>query len=321
MKRTRIILSVFTAIIVLAASLTPLLAPQNVNAASGRIIRLIGGVRLIGGIRLGGNSPLSNPASAYTGPGDVVPGATAWWGLRAYSSATSGSKAANICRASDSTCEDINTLSDGNFDTATAASFCASTTCTIHTLYDQTGNGYDLTQSVVVFRPMLTLNCLGSLPCITFMSRDTGTSTSLGIAGGPTQAQPITGEFVANQAASPAELFDVLDSAGGNTQFGFRHANTIGAYAGNAVQTLSASDGSWHASQSVFNGAASVLYVDATASSAYNAGTSSLTGFADFTINTIGFDGKIVEGGWWPSAFNSTQASNMNSNAHTYWGF
>src|ERR1700733_9426847 len=75
--------------------------PSNAFAA-GRVIRLIGGVRL------GGSSPIARVTPpSYTGPGDVVPGALAWWGLRAYGAATAGTKAINICRASDSTCEDI----------------------------------------------------------------------------------------------------------------------------------------------------------------------------------------------------------------------
>jgi hypothetical protein len=60
MKNACSTLIVFIAIILLAALLTPLLAPNKVSAqqAFGRIIRLSGGVCLIGGVRLGGTSPI-----------------------------------------------------------------------------------------------------------------------------------------------------------------------------------------------------------------------------------------------------------------------
>ena len=34
--------------------------------------------------------------SSYTGPGDVISGAKAWWGLRAYSAATAGIRYLNV---------------------------------------------------------------------------------------------------------------------------------------------------------------------------------------------------------------------------------
>ena len=58
----------------------------------------------------------------YVGPGDIVSGATAWYGLRAYNLAytTGTNKAINIRRASDNTTMDIVILTSGDLDTATA---------------------------------------------------------------------------------------------------------------------------------------------------------------------------------------------------------
>ena len=87
--------------------------------------------------------------NAYVGPGDIVSGATAWYGLRAYSAAiaaTGTQKAINIRRASDNTTKDILIRKSGNLDPTTAATFCASTTCYVTTWYDQTGNGNDVAQ-------------------------------------------------------------------------------------------------------------------------------------------------------------------------------
>lgn len=74
-------------------------------------------------------------ASAYTGPGDIVSGATAFYGLRAYSAAvaaTGTQKAVNVRSAKDNSTQDILILTSGNLDTASAATFAgtdATATC------------------------------------------------------------------------------------------------------------------------------------------------------------------------------------------------
>lgn len=76
-------------------------------------------------------------ASAYTGPGDIVSGATAWYGLRAYSAAvaaTGTQKAVNVRRASDNATQDILILTNGNLDVASYNTFVgtdATASCTI----------------------------------------------------------------------------------------------------------------------------------------------------------------------------------------------
>ena len=74
----------------------------------------------VGGFFVGGA-----PASTYTGPGDIVPNAAMWWGLRAYNKAfaVASSAAINVERASDSTTEDIHVLSSGALDIASAMAF------------------------------------------------------------------------------------------------------------------------------------------------------------------------------------------------------
>jgi hypothetical protein len=61
----------------------------------------------------GGNGCNSSIAGGggggYTGPGDIAPGAKAWWGLRAYSAAKRGTRAVNVCNVSDVACVDFNT--------------------------------------------------------------------------------------------------------------------------------------------------------------------------------------------------------------------
>jgi hypothetical protein len=88
------------------------------------------------------------PASGYVGPGDVVSGATGWYGLRAYSAAYAAAqgKAVNLRRASDNTQCDFDVATTGalgNSDAGcslggglTLAAFAAqdaTATCTIAT--------------------------------------------------------------------------------------------------------------------------------------------------------------------------------------------
>lgn len=80
-------------------------------------------------------------SSSYQGLGDVVSsGQQNYWGLRAYSLATAGTKSINICNSGGS-CFDINTLANGKFDATTYTADC--TTCSVDIVYDKVGtNNY-----------------------------------------------------------------------------------------------------------------------------------------------------------------------------------
>jgi len=69
---------------------------------------------------------VGSPGVVYSGPGDIVSGATAWYSCsRGYSKAysTGSNNACNIRRASDNSTTNIVILSNGHFDIATANSF------------------------------------------------------------------------------------------------------------------------------------------------------------------------------------------------------
>jgi hypothetical protein len=79
----------------------------------------------------------------YTGPGDIVSGDAAWWGLRAYSSAQiSGTTKAIGVNSSVTGDQDIFILTTGNLDWATLNALTG--TITLQKIHDQTGNGIDL---------------------------------------------------------------------------------------------------------------------------------------------------------------------------------
>lgn len=270
-------------------------------------------------------------SAAYTGPGDVVSGAFGWWGLRAYNLAQVGTKVANICNSGDANCADVNSLSNGDFDVATATGSplsCggAGGTCTVKILYDQTGanacggSACDLnTSTSAATRPTLTFNCIGTKPCMTF----NGSSQFLRSSGSVTaKAQPNTLSAVAQTTNTGANRHIIGHVSGAANQLGYPTTNnTAQVYAGSNV-TATASAGSYHALQGVQNGASCDINVDG-ASSTGNCGTQDFSGqvFMGQIFSSQWMSGQVLEVGAWNIAFNGTQSSNMSSNQHSYWGF
>lgn len=274
-------------------------------------------------------------AAAYAGPGDVVAGALYWNGLRAYSLAKAGTKAANICNSGDANCADINTLANGKFDVATAqagTTNCGGSggTCTVKILYDQSGNtscsgatACDLTQATEALRPVLTFSCSGlgtGEPCMTF----DGTSQFLTHAGFA-QSQPYTISWVANSTNTGAQ--QVFLSAQDIFLMGYANAgaNTALCYAG-SVLSAAASDGAWNAIQGVVNNSGSPqgdCNVNGTPTTG-SPGTNTITGatilMGNYSASNY-FKGTGIEGGMWGSAFSGANSSAMSTNQHTAWGF
>jgi hypothetical protein len=87
-------------------------------ACAGTTIPLTGAGRVF--IGSGGGS-----SAALVFPGDIVSGAWAWWGLRAYNAAyaTGSNNAINVRRASDNATQNIVILTSGALDITTANSF------------------------------------------------------------------------------------------------------------------------------------------------------------------------------------------------------
>lgn len=265
-----------------------------------------------------GTLATSAPAG-YTGPGDIVTGAIMWWGLRAYSTATRGNNAANICLPLDASC--INVATDATTGALNLGAIttlgCNNTTaiCTIKTLYDQTGHSQDVTNATIALRPILTLSCTGTLPCATC----NGTSQYLVSGSVVSQAQP----FTANSAASVAASHPFLSglTGNGNASFGYTStADTLSVYAsGGIVNQGGATDGTWHGVGGIFNGTSSIAWVDTTQSTPANAGTTGLTSWQpSFCTGFDYFKGSVFELGIWPSIFSTPNINSMNANQHAY---
>jgi Alpha-L-arabinofuranosidase B, catalytic len=273
------------AIIILALLLCPDLAAGQVAFPLGPN-NPGGGPQFPSAIAPGMGPNGTSPAASYSGPGDVVSGATAFYGLRAYNLAyaTGTNNAITIRRTSDSTSTNILILTTGALDVATATSFCASTTCFASTIYDQIG-GKNVSQSTTTQQPQLTFNCLNtSRPCLTFAGASNQELTALSFTSA---SQPITISFVGERTGTFTSTNTVFGSLG-VVQVGFgTAANTSFEYANSTVVTTAAADNALHAVQSVFNGASSTINVDGVTSGSLNPGASGVGSQA-----SIGYGGS-----------------------------
>ncbi len=287
---------------------------------------------------VGGETPPTVTPSTYTGPGDVVSGAKAWWGLRAYSAATAGNKIANVCTtiATVDTCVDMfSSATTGNMVILTIGGLTCDNSvvlCNIKTLYDQSGTSCagstacDITQATAAKRAALTISCLGGLPCMTFVAASQQEMARVSGSGTLSLSQPITLSTVATATSFPTATGSVFVQDNGSvrgTYFRFSNTPGIELNAGSAF-TASAAASTIHAVQAVSNNASSVLYVDGSQSTGTD-GTGVLNSGDSMQVGNDQFNdflqGKIFELGIWSSGFSTPNQSSMNSNQHAYWGF
>ena len=86
-------------------------------------------------------------------PCDAVTGALVCYGTKLMRTGYAG-KAYNVVRASDSTNQDIGFV-NGDLDTKARDAFCQGTTCSIATVYDQSGNGNNCAQATGANQPVV----------------------------------------------------------------------------------------------------------------------------------------------------------------------
>ncbi len=343
-------------------------------------------------------------AFQYTGPGNVASGATAWWGLRAYTSATRGNALINACNVADAACADLSSdatsgaltiptiggtacsfsitsgsyvsatgavslviasspgLSSGNLlavsaltgtgsvSNLTYAAYAATTgttgttvnftavsglgvvtitggtlsVCTIKKFYSQSGSNCssancDLTNNTATARMVLTINCLGSLPCamgelfVAFYAT----------ANNVTISQPYTIVAAAQQVQNSGYRALVSNAAG--TGGLYYHNADFDLLVNNVDHAITVSTPVWHVLQGMANAASSSGTIDGstTAISAASTALASaglLRGFNDAAAPGDAYRGGWAEMGVWPSDLTSSFSA-MNSNVHTYWGF
>jgi hypothetical protein len=289
---------------------------------------------------------VSSGGGSYTGPGDIVSGASAWWGLRAYSAAYAtalGNIADIVDTATGGSLCTMKAKATGDADltslscvggTVSVTTFCTVTHaagCSVAKLYDQTGNGFFLTNSTLSKMPTLVLGSVSGLasnrPSMVFASASTQNLTSPLQLATP---QPMTLTGVANRSGTSAGAIVASDTSN-NAELRLDTAGTILIYSGGTPASQSETDGAWHSFAGVFTttGAASFVNVDGSSGTGASVGTngySAGTSHARMGNNAFGstMNGNVQEGGVWPSALSGTQISNLyngTGGAKPYWGF
>lgn len=269
----------------------------------------------------------------YNGPGDIKSSATAYWGLNAYNAAYANGTnplADLVASTGGAAVCTLRVATNGQADLA--ASYCAATTpalacaaatggsCKIAKLYDQVGTNH-LVQATSASQPALTFSAVGSLPGLTF-----GGSQSLVSTSALTLALPFSISYAAKRTVF-ANSYNSVFSGGpaGTVQVGFS-TNTGKAFMYSGTGTIpeaTAAESTFHSVQNAFAVvvANSTISVDSGSGTTVNPGTSS---FSSSTLDiglTSPLTGVVLAVGLWPVQFSGGDNSNLNSNAHTNWGF
>jgi hypothetical protein len=282
--------------------------------------------QLSGGLQFPGPGTPHSVAT-YQGPGDVVASARTWYGLRCYNTAYTGN-VADVYAPSDAS-HTLLTCSSGGVinQTLQALATTCATSCTIKTLYDQSGANQctgsipcDLTHATEAQRPTLTISGINSKLTGNF----SGSQHLFNAAGVSitSVSQPYTMNAVFKRtSATVGILFGSIGGAG-TAIGGWSGADQFAVSSSSFVQVNSITDNTPHSAQfvSVNPDTGSTLNIDGS-STPTAAGTGAFSGtvvagddtFSDFWV------GQFTEFGIWPSAFNSTQQTNMCNNLKTYY--
>jgi hypothetical protein len=255
-------------------------------------------------------------ALPYVGPGDIVPSATGWWGLRAYSAASIGTNAVRLRENGGNTEQDFATIAGGGLPLDTIATFKGANNLFVTKLFDQTGNGFDKGQTTAALQPELTLAGLGLLPVMTFTGSE---SLSTGL-GNVSQIYSISAVAIRTGGGSTGLFW----SAGGSNQvMGFRFnfgSNTASVLWNGPWLDATATDNVWHALQGIANDTSSSVIVDGVTTTGAAGASTATNPYEIGNSGSFPLTGKITELGLWHSDITAS-VSSLNSNQHTYWGF
>lgn len=277
----------------------------------------------------------SAPPPSYTGPGDIVSGATAWYGLRAYTAAIAAAatqKLINIRNTATSETCDVIVATNGGFGNVancsgsssgdTVAVFCALSggPCAITEFYDQSGNGSNATQATAGDQPALTLSCINSLPCVVF----NGTSDFLATAAALALSTTATISTVAERTGSFTSNMSIMGESTQSNIAGFSSsANTVFVCQNCSFVTATAADSVWHALQFVATGTTGTfINVDGVPGSTGNPGSGSWGAVAMQIGRGNGnlLKGNMTEVGIWSANFSSGNNTAVCQNQQAYYG-
>ncbi len=264
----------------------------------------------------------------FTGPGDIQPGAYAWWGLQSYNASYGSGGNPAIDLNNDGTgafAGTVNILSSGLLDVATATTLIAGGASRISKWYDQTGNGRHQLQSNNTIRAQLQLTAGpgGNTPAAFFDGQLRGDAYAT--AGAATIPQPLSYAGVAKIRNAAGVYVLMGDMTNVNIYFGVRQSGPdlmlaagSGEFTGPVI-----TQNVWHSVQGLSIPTNQQLaQFETTSSSGSGFGTAGYTAAMGLSNNANGsfWDGWIAQMGIWP-VDNTSVLTAMNANQHANWGF
>ncbi|MEO6022486.1 MAG: hypothetical protein ABIP64_05105 [Burkholderiales bacterium] len=275
-----------------------------------------------------GTTHTTGSGGSYSGPGDLK-AYDIWVGTYAYSAATRGTAAVNVCNAGDANCADLNTDTTTGLLAVSAtnvgASPCNDSTniCTIKIWYNQGtgGSSYDFPIAAAFgARATLLVSCGG------LTSAACGSSTSAAYettAANYAVSQPYTVTVVSYRNASVAAGMKEMNVSGVLLGAGFFGALNDSMCDAGSLINPSATDAVWHGKACSVNGASSNFTIDTT-NTAGNAGSNATTGHV-FFWDQVGvgspWQGRIASLGIENAAFNTTELAAANAASKTILGY
>jgi hypothetical protein len=287
------------------------------------------------------NQNVAAAGGAYVGPGDVVGGASVWYGLRAYNAAyaaatgniadlvavTGGGAVCTLKAATDGTADLVGTYCSAT-TVPLACAAASGGSCKISKLYDQTGGGKDASQGTLATMPALVFGPVTGLaanrPAMVFAN-----AQFLVTSVAPVIVQPLTMSSVAIRTSGTTDV-GMMASDNGNEPEMILQAATVATVFAGAVVSSSQTNNAWHSFHGVFNSAstASLVNVDGVSGSPGNAGSGNFTAAHQLRIGRDSFAasgswwvGNINEAGIWASALSGANMTSLSSNQHSYWGY
>jgi hypothetical protein len=267
------------------------------------------------------------PPPSYVGPGDIIPGAAWWSGLRGYTAALSDGTHPAVDlqdQAGGNQLTGVKILSTGALDVATISAWVTANSVTsirVVKLYDQTGNGVHWTAAAATAPRLI----LGAQPSLGFVAGVTCMAD--GLAPDPVD-QPYSISIVYKDTGTPSATGGLLYYATTGlavavySNDGVDNETMFYLGGGNLNSLTTATNNAWHAVQCVANGVSSNLNLDG-ADSIFDSGTRVLNSSTHRLGDTASLDqpfiGEMVEVGVWTSAF--VTPADMYNNQHIYWSF
>lgn len=263
--------------------------------------------------------------ATYVGPGDIMSGAYAWWGLRAYNAATAGTPAIDLVDQAGANQVTISTKTDGTLNNAAITAWILANSVTapkVKKLYDQTGNGRHLTQATLANMPdfILANPAFGNQRPTMNFRRANGQQ----LVSGAIALNQTTGSFscvgMRNGAFNDGNGLISTGSGGWGIVFS-ANADTVFPFSGSLSNTVYGTAFSSHRFQAVFNGSSSFISSDGQFTAPASPGTSAFDSF--FTLGN-GWGGRfltgtISEGGYWTSVWSTPDVLAMDANQKNYW--